>query len=122
MSFYKRCRDGKCRRVGCGTCNGYFPPDVFSFELGEDKTGRELMAENGPTIGELLEEQKKANRLLVAQVRELKSELMTAWDMSNRWMKAAMDLAPMTTMAFDPGAPEAFAESRKRYMEEQSKP
>lgn len=37
MSFYKRCRDGKCRRVGCATCNGHFPPDGFSFQLGGEK-------------------------------------------------------------------------------------
>lgn len=66
----------------------------------------------------VVEERKNLEVELVQQNRELKAELKAAWDMSNRWMKAAMDLAPMTTMAFDPGAPEAFAESRKRYREE----
>jgi len=37
---------------------------------------------------------------------------------ANRWMTAAMVATPVTTLAFDPMNPEAFAESRRHVVDE----
>lgn len=50
---------------------------------------------------------------LRSQVSSLQSQLESAQTFGNRWMKAALYATPVTTDAFDPMSPEAFAESRR---------
>lgn len=63
MSFYSRCLDGRCRRVGCATCRGIFPKEPL-LRLGqpnEDVRAKAMAAAQRAV--EQTKERNKARRL-----------------------------------------------------------